>query len=102
MKRLVCTILATAVTGLIVAPLSVSAGEIRNRMVNQQQRVYQGVKNGTLSGAEYRNLQRREASVAAMSYRYGKSGDGLTTRERAVINTRLNNISQSIYRNKHD
>jgi hypothetical protein len=102
MKRLACTILATVATAAIAYPLSASAGEIHNRLVNQQQRIYQGVKNGTVSGAEYRNLQRREASVAAMRYRYIKTGGSLTDRERAILNYRLNNISKSIYRDKHD
>ena len=102
MKRLVCAILATAVTGIVVSPLSASAGEIRDRFINQQQRVYSGVRNGTITGAEYRNLERREASVAAMRYRYGKSGDGLTVGEKAVLDYRQDKLSRSIYRDKHD
>jgi hypothetical protein len=101
MKNLPLVILATA-AALISYPISATAGPIRDRMVNQQQRIYYGVKNDTISGAEYRNLERRSASVAAQRYRYAQSGDGLTVGEKAVLNYRLNNISRSIYRDKHD
>lgn len=106
MKFLTCTILATTATAIagaiIVLPMSASAGPIRDRMVNQQQRVYHGVQNGTISGAEYRNLERREASVALQRAYYSQTGGGLQPWEKARLNNRLNNISYSIYRNKHN
>jgi surface antigen len=105
MKLLTCTILAatTAAVGVIVAsPMSASAGPIRDRMVNQQQRVYHGVQNGTISGAEYRKLERREASVALQRAYYSQTRGGLQPWEKARLNNRLDNISRSIYRDKHD
>jgi hypothetical protein len=106
MKLLTCTILATTVTavaGAIIAlPMSASAGPIRDRMVNQQQRVYKGVQNGTISGAEYRKLERREASVALQRSYYSQTGGGLQPWEKKRLNNRLDNISHSIYRDKHD
>jgi surface antigen len=105
MKLLSCTILAaaTAAVGVIVAsPMSASAGPIRDRMVNQQQRVYHGVQNGTISGAEYRKLERREASVALQRAYYIQTGGGLKPWEKNRLNNRLDNISYSIYRDKHD
>jgi hypothetical protein len=106
MKLLTCTILATtatAIAGAIIAsPMSASAGPIRDRMINQQQRVYHGVQNGTVSGAEYRNLERREASVALQRAYYSQTRGGLQPWEKERLNDRLDNISQSIYRDKHD
>ncbi len=107
MKLLSCTILAaaaaTAVAGTIIAsPMSASAGPIRDRMVNQQQRVYHGVQNGTITGAEYRKLERREASVALQRAYYSQTRGGLQPWEKARLNHRLDNISHTIYRDKHD
>ncbi len=106
MKLLTCTILATtatAVAGAIIAsPMSASAGEIHNRTINQQQRIYHGIQNGTVSGAEYRNLERREASVALQRAYYSHTGGGLQPWEKARLNNRLDHISYSIYRDKHN
>jgi hypothetical protein len=106
MKLLTCTILATAATavaGTIIAnPMSASAGPIRARMVNQQQRVYKGIQNGTITSAEYRKLERREASVALQHAYYSQTRGGLQPWEKARLNNRLDNISHTIYRDKHD
>jgi hypothetical protein len=106
MKLLTCTILATtatAVAGAIIAsPMAASAGEIHDRMINQQQRVYKGIQNGTVSGAEYRKLERREASVAFQRAYYSQTRGGLQPWEKERLNDRLDNISRSIYRDKHD
>jgi hypothetical protein len=106
MKLLTCTILATtatAIAGAIIAlPMAASAGPIRDRMVNQQQRVYKGIQNGTITGAEYRKLERREASVALQRAYYIQTGGGLKPWEKNRLNNRLDNISHSIYRDKHD
>jgi hypothetical protein len=106
MKLLTCTILATtatAIAGAIIAsPMSASAGPIRDRMINQQQRVYHGIQNGTVSATEYRNLERREASVALQRAYYSQTRGGLQPWEKARLNNRLDNISHSIYRDKHD
>jgi surface antigen len=105
MKLLTCTMLAaaTAVVGAIVAsPMSASAGPIHDRTINQQQRVYHGIQNGTVTGAEYRKLERREASVALQRAYYIQTRGGLQPWEKARLNNRLDNISHSIYRDKHD
>jgi len=86
----------------LLIPTVASAGPIQHRQANQQQRIYKGVQNGSLTGKEYRNLQRREQSIAAQRYRDVHDGGGLTAYERQRLNNRLNNTSQAIYREKHD
>jgi hypothetical protein len=99
MKKLVYAALCAAA---LLLPTVASAGPIVHRQVRQEQRIYQGVKNGSLTGKEYRNLQRREQSIAAQRYRDVHDGGGLNRYERQRLNNRLNNVSQAIYRDKHD
>ena len=99
MKNLIYSALCAAV---LLMPTVAFAGPIQHRQANQQQRIYNGVQNGSLTGKEYRNLQRREQSIAAQRYRDVHDGGGLTVYERQRLNNRLNNTSQAIYRDKHD
>ncbi len=99
MKKLVYAALCAAT---LLMPAVAYAGPIVHRQVHQEHRIYQGVKNGSISSKEYRNLQRREQSIAAQRYRDVHDGGGLTRYERQRLNNRLNNVSQAIYRDKHD
>ncbi|MGA7952895.1 MAG: hypothetical protein WCA07_05170 [Gloeobacterales cyanobacterium] len=92
---------ALCATALLMPPVA-SAGPIRHRIVHQEQRIYQGVQNGSLTAKEYRNLQRREQSIAAQRYRDIHDGGGLNRYEQQHLNARQNNVSQAIYRDKHD
>jgi hypothetical protein len=98
-KNLIYSVLCAAA---LLVPTVASAGPIQHREVNQQQRIYRGVQNGSLTGKEYSNLQRREQSIAAQRYRDVHDGNGLTRNERLRLNNRLDNTSQAIYRDKHD
>jgi hypothetical protein len=99
MKKLIYAALCAAA---LLMPAVAFAGPIQHREVNQQQRIYKGVQNGSLTGKEYRNLQRREQSIAAQRYRDVHDGGGLNRYERQRLNNRLDNTSQAIYRDKHD
>jgi hypothetical protein len=99
MKNLIYAALCAAT---FLLPTAASAGPLTHREVHQEQRIYQGVKNGSLNRKEYRNLQRREQSIAAQRYRDVHDGGGLTRSERQRLNNRLNNVSQAIYRDKHN
>jgi hypothetical protein len=95
-------IYAALCAATLLMPAVASAGPILHREAHQQQRIYKGVQNGSLTGKEYSNLQRREQSIAAQRYRDVHDGGGLTAYERQRLNNRLNNTSQAIYRDKHD
>jgi hypothetical protein len=91
------------VTGLLVlTPLAAQAGPIQNRIDNQQQRIYQGVKNGSISPKEYRHLERREDNIEAARRRDVRSDGKLTHAEKHRLNHRLNRLSNTIYRTKHN
>jgi hypothetical protein len=96
---LVVTSALSAITFL--NPSSASAGEIRDRQVNQQQRIYNGVKQGTISQQEYKNLEAREAKIAAQRRAYLSDGN-LSRQEAARLTNAQNRTSRAIYRDRHD
>ena len=82
-------------------PSSASAGTIRNREINQQQRIYQGVKKGEISQKEYRNLEIREAKIAAERRAFLRDGN-LSAREKARLTNDQNRVSNAIYRDRRN
>jgi hypothetical protein len=83
--------------------MSAGAQTIHQRRENQQARIANGVKNGSLSPRETAHLENREANLN-QTIRADRAGDDghLTPGERASINHRQNRISRSIYRDKHN
>jgi uncharacterized protein HemX len=92
-------ILAAAV---VVAPVAAQAGQVQNRINRQETRIYQGVKNGSVTTKEYRRLDRRVDNIEAARARAIYSGGKFTKAEKHRINQRLNNSSKAIYRVKHN
>ncbi len=104
MKSLILPILAATSLVSTIAflnPSAASAGPIHERQVNQQQRIYNGVKQGEISRQEYRNLETREAKIAAQRRVYLRDGN-LSHREIARLTNEQNRVSQAIYRDRHD
>jgi hypothetical protein len=73
------------------------------RAGNQQQRIGQGVQSGQLTAHETGNLENREASIhqQAVTDRAANGGH-LNAQEHQQINQRQNNVSKSIYKDKHN
>jgi len=98
----------TVTTGSGAGPGVVDPGHPRVNQVNrretrQQNRIANGVKNGSLSPQETANLERREASVQRREQRDMAAHNGhLTKKEQAGINRQQNRISRSIARDKHN
>jgi hypothetical protein len=74
---------------------------IDRREANQQRRINQGIRSGSLTSGETYRLQRQQANINAQEARF-KSDGRFTRRERNVINHRLNRSSKHIYRAKHN
>jgi hypothetical protein len=98
-KLIGTVILATAV---VFAPIAAQAGQIQNRLDNQETRIYQGVKNGSITPKEYDRLERREDNIEAARLRAIKSGGEFTKAEQNRIDRRLDNTSKAIYKAKHN
>lgn len=73
------------------------------RAYDQQQRIGQGVRSGQLTAGETRNLEGREASIHRQAANdRAANGGRLNQQERQQINQRQNNVSRSIYQDKHN
>lgn len=77
--------------------------EVGQRQLNQQQRIGQGIENGSLNAREASRLEHREAAtnreVAVMRQ---ANGGKLTPNERRFVNHQQNRTSRAIYHQKHD
>lgn len=87
---------------LVITPIAAQAGTIQNRINRQEHRVYTGVKNGSISPKEYRQIERREDRIEAARVHDIRSGGKLTQAEKNRLNQRLNKLSHTIYHYKHN
>jgi hypothetical protein len=87
---------------LVLTPLAAQAGPIQNRINHQEQRIYSGVKHGSISPKEYRQIERREDRIEAARVRDIRGGGKLTQSEKNRLNHRLNKLSHTIYHDKHN
>jgi hypothetical protein len=87
----------------VVDPGHPRVNQVNRRQEHQQQRIANGVKNGSLSPKETANLERREASVQRQEQRdMAKNNGHLTKAEQNNLNRRQNHISRSIAKDKHN
>ncbi|MGD0473222.1 MAG: hypothetical protein ABSB70_08385 [Candidatus Velthaea sp.] len=96
---------AIACAALIITalPLAANAGEVNNRIHNEQARINQGVSSGQLTRGEYMNVETRLQRINANRRRDLRANGGrLTVAERHNLNARENHLSNSIYFDKHN
>lgn len=72
------------------------------RMHNQQERIYQGVRQGQITGREYRSLAGQQSRTAQLRHRFRHNDGHLGPRERARLQHRLNDSSRQIYWARHN
>lgn len=76
--------------------------EVGQRQLNQQQRIADGVQNGSLNAREAARMEARETAVNKEIRKDRRDGGGMTNAERAKINRQQNRNSKAVYRQKHD
>ncbi len=78
-------------------------GSVNARRQNQQQRIANGVQSGQLTAGETKRLESRQANLNG-EIRADRSANGgtLTPQEHRQINRQQNNLSRSIYNDKHN
>jgi hypothetical protein len=94
-----------AFAALVIAavPLIASAGEVDNRIRNEQARINQGVPSGQLTRAEYaRTRTRLDRINAGRRNDLRANGGRLTAAEKHNLNVRENHLSNTIYFDKHN
>ncbi|HTS78114.1 MAG TPA: hypothetical protein VMG40_18015 [Bryobacteraceae bacterium] len=76
---------------------------IQDRKENQQDRIANGVKNGTLTPRETSHLENKEANLNKETRNDRKqNGGNLTNKQKAQVNRQQNHLSKQIYRDKHN
>ena len=100
-KNIFVTMMAA---GLIASTAAVAQeGRIQQRKENQQQRIGNGVKNGSLTPKETARLENKEAKLNKEIRTDRKANGGnLTNNQKAQINRQQNRLSKDIYQTKHD
>jgi hypothetical protein len=99
MKRIVLAILL----GGMIAGITFADDRIADRKENQQDRIANGVKNGTLSPGETARLEKQESNLNKEIRADRKANGGnLTNQQKAQVNRQQNHLSNQIYRAKHD
>ncbi len=84
-------------------PSTAAMDSVNGRRFNQQDRVAAGVASWHLTAGETGNLERREAGLSHEIRSDRRANDGtLTAQERRQVNSLQNNLSQSIYTDKHN
>ena len=85
----------------VVDPGHPRVNQVNRREGRQQQRITNGVKNGTLTPRQTANLENREANLQKTEQKdMAKNNGHLTKQEQRNLNRRENHISRSIARDK--
>jgi hypothetical protein len=76
--------------------------EVNNRLENQQDRINNGLKNGTMTQGQAARDETHDANIARReSVDEAKHGGHLTKQEQRNLNRSENRNSRKIYRQKH-
>lgn len=87
----------------VVDPGHPRVNQVNNREARQQQRIANGISNGTVNSKEATHLEKRETALQNQEQKDMTKHNGhLTKAEQAHLNQRENRISKSIYKDKHN
>jgi hypothetical protein len=95
------TLLAAAGIALPASAQTQSTPRVDQRQANQERRIEQGVKSGSLTQKEAARLEKGQAHVQKMENKAVADGK-VTKKEQARLEHAQNNQSRKIYREKHD
>ncbi|HVW10294.1 MAG TPA: hypothetical protein VHC90_17020 [Bryobacteraceae bacterium] len=97
------TFAITAFAAILAAAPILSAGTIAERKENQQDRIAQGVKSGSLNPGETAHIERKESALNKEVHAERTLNNGkLSPAEKKQVNRQQNKLSRQIYRDKHD
>ena len=74
---------------------------VKDRQVNQQERIGQGVKSGALTPKETEHLEGREAKIQ-QDKKAAKADGTVTPAEKSKLHREQDRTSRAIYHQKHD
>ncbi len=104
------SIISSILAGALVAGTATMAfaadekeGRIQQRKENQQKRIAQGVKSGSLTPHETAHIEHQESRLnKEVRHDRKENGGNLTNKEKAQVNRQQNRLSKEIYNQKHD
>jgi phage-related tail fiber protein len=100
MKRI---ILSLTVGALLSATASFADEKIHDRKENQQDRIGNGVENGSLTSGETSRLEHQESHLnKEIRADRRANGGNLTNNEKRQVNRQQNHLSREIHRDKHN
>jgi len=103
MKKMFLTLVVTGFVLSAAGSASAQEGRIHQRKENQQDRIANGVKNGSLTPKETAHLENKEANLNKEIRTDRKANGGnLTNNQKRQINRQQNRLSKDIYAQKHD
>lgn len=103
LSKIVLTAGALAAFAVATVPIAASAGEVSNRVHNQQARIDRGVASGQLTGREFFRDENHLARINAQRrFDLRQNGGRLTPGEQFHLNRELNHNSNRIYFTKHN
>lgn len=92
-----------AVSGTMTLMMAQQQPTISTREANQQERIGQGIEQGSLTAGEAARLERGEARIRKeVQTDRAANGGKLTSGERTQVNQQLNGMSQRIYADRHN
>ena len=102
LSLLACTAFASAAASAGTVPDHPRVNEVSQRIDNQQARTVKGVANGTITGKQAANDERRDANIAQReSADEAKHNGHLTRAETRRLNRAENRNSRAIHRQRH-
>lgn len=99
MKKTISIIMVTVLS--VVCVSSAMAGRIKDRQVNQQKRIHQGVHSGELTIREVKTLEKEQRKINQSKKRAWSDGV-LTPKERGRLELQQDKANGRIYRLKHN
>ena len=103
MKKTFLSMMAVELIASAAGIASAQEGRIQQRKENQQQRVANGVENGSLTPKETAHLENKEANLnKEIRTDLKANGGNLTNNQKRQINRQQNRLSKNIYNQKHD
>ena len=100
MKKIILALTAAATLTVPMAASAQAWQSVNQRQANLYNRIEQGVRNGSLTRPEARQLRNRFVTLERLENRY-RAG-GLSTWERRDLDRRFDSLSRQIRAERHD
>ena len=85
-----------------IKPAEAGPNNVNKRQKNQNQRIRQGIKNGSLNKNEANRLLKQQAKLRRQEAKMRASGGSLNAKEREILKNKQDQLSKNIQQQKND